>query len=184
MPRLFVTIALPDTLKDQLATLSNRFDGARWVPAANLHLTLRFIGEVNPDETERIRVALGAIVQPAFFLRVKGVGRFPLNPQDPLRVLWAGLSEKAEIVSLRQTIENSIRALGLPADKQHFMPHITLARVVANGSKIDHLGDCFLKANAALQGKPFRVISFHLWESRTGSGGVSYSTLGSFPLAD
>lgn len=97
MPRLFVAIDLPERIKDDLTATYIALPGARWTGQAQLHLTLRFIGEVPGDKAEGIASTLRQVNGPAFSLRLSTVGYFP--PRRDPRILWAGLSESGETPS-------------------------------------------------------------------------------------
>lgn len=126
MVRLFTAIDLPDAVKDQLAGLASSISGAKWVRREGLHLTLRFIGEVDQPQSESIQTALKTVHHAPFTLRLKGVGQFP--PKGKLRVLWVGIDASPALNQLYQQIETALRKLDLPPDDHSFSPHITLAR--------------------------------------------------------
>ena len=113
MPRLFAAIDLPAPLKEHLSVLYTTIDGVRWTPAANLHLTLRFIGDVPQDVADEIQAALTEVQSPPFSLQLSGVGTFPGNSRKPPRIIWAGLSNPPALQSLHEKIESVIRGLGL-----------------------------------------------------------------------
>ena len=93
MPRLFIAVDLPDTIKENLESMSFGIPGAKWVRPEQLHLTVRFIGEVDGALFRDIKNILDEVSAAAFSLQLKGVGYFP--PRGAPRVLWVGL-EKSE----------------------------------------------------------------------------------------
>ena len=99
MPRLFIALDLPERIVDDIMATYMAIPGARWVPEEQLHLTLRFIGDVPGDVDERIRNALRAVTGPSLSLTMKGVGFFP--PRKEPRILWVGLSESEELLRLQ-----------------------------------------------------------------------------------
>lgn len=127
MPRLFVAIDLPEEIKASLSQLSGAVPGARWVAPSEIHLTLRFIGDVDPQRVEKIKKELAAIQFGSFPLRVAGVGHFPARGYP--RVLWVGLEPRPELMSLQQRIERALQQAGVPPEERPFSPHITLARL-------------------------------------------------------
>lgn len=127
MPRLFVAIDLPDQVKDVLAPLSHELPGARWVPPEQLHLTLRFIGEVGPQTLAAIKTALAGLSFQFFPLALCGVGHFP--PGKRPRVLWVGMDPSETLIQLQQDLELALFDVGLPPEERRFSPHITIARL-------------------------------------------------------
>ena len=94
MPRLFVAIDLPEPVKDDLLKLAPSFEGARWVGGPELHLTLRFLGEVDEAGCSRLAAALCGVRFAAFPLALSDVGHFP--PGGRARVLWVGMQPSRE----------------------------------------------------------------------------------------
>ncbi|ACH37138.1 2',5' RNA ligase [Citrifermentans bemidjiense Bem] len=127
MPRLFVAIDLPEEIKASLSQLSCAVTGARWVAPSEIHLTLRFIGDVDPQTVSKIEKALSAVQFPSFPLRVAGVGHFPARGYP--RVLWVGLEPHPELIALQQRIESALQPAGVSPEDRPFSPHITLARL-------------------------------------------------------
>lgn len=127
MPRLFVAIDLPEEIKASLSQFSGAVPGARWVDTSQIHLTLRFIGDVDPQTVSKIKKALSGIHFPSFPLCVAGVGHFP--PRGFPRVLWVGVEPRAELVALQKGIESALQQAGVPPEERPFSPHITLARL-------------------------------------------------------
>src|SRR4051795_9052565 len=98
MYRLFVSIELPDDVKSSLARLAGDVPGARWLEPDEMHLTVRFIGEVDGVVFDDILAALDDVRVPSFTLGLRGVGHFP--PRGEPRVLWAGLERSPELTTL------------------------------------------------------------------------------------
>ena len=126
MPRLFVAIDLPEHLKAVLTKMAPEISAARWVGAQELHLTLRFIGEVDDGTCSLIKTALSGISFSAFPLALRGVGHFP--PGRRPRVLWVGLEPCDGLMQLQQDLELALMDAGIAPDERPFSPHITLAR--------------------------------------------------------
>src|ERR1700722_13094328 len=106
MLRLFVGIGLTPELRLRLSTLCNGVPGARWVDAGNLHVTLRFIGEVDEGAASDIDEALQQIRAPRFSLALAGVGHFGM------RMLWAGVDRNPALFHLQDKVESAIVRLG------------------------------------------------------------------------
>src|ERR1700744_3944885 len=110
MLRLFVGIGFPPELKLRLSLLCGGVPGARWVDAGNLHLTLRFIGEVSEDIAADVDKALAEVKSPRFTLRLGGTGTFGGNKPD---VLWVGVERDPDLVRLRDKVERALIRAGL-----------------------------------------------------------------------
>lgn len=128
MVRLFVAIEIPQQIKDDLARFTKEVPGARWVPADQNHLTLRFIGDVEPNDLAAIKEVLGKLRFPRFPLELRGVGHFPPGHRPP-RVLWIGVAESRALLELQKEVELSLLGTGIPPDERPFSPHLTLARL-------------------------------------------------------
>ena len=176
MHRLFVAIRPPEAIRDLLIDAMDDSPALRWVPDENLHLTLRFIGEVERPLAEDIAKALQRIRADAFLLRIAGVGRFD---QRNGGAVWAGVEPKAAVTSLAAKVDRACQAAGLEPEHRTFHPHITLARF-RRGSK--DAVDPFLRRNAALASEPFAVTGFTLFESRLSRHGAHYDAVAEFPL--
>jgi 2'-5' RNA ligase len=182
--RIFVAIDLPEPLKQQLSALTVPIGGVRWTEPENLHLTLRFIGDVPSETAGEIQAALSDIQSPPFSLQFMGVGTFPANPRKPPRIIWAGLSNPPAIQSLHEKIEKVVRDLGPTPDNRPYTPHITLGRVkTADDHTVSAIGQ-FLERNAAFHTEAFIPIEFHLMESRLLPSGAKYTSLARYSLTD
>ena len=168
--RLFIAITLPETVQDALADLGNGLPGARWVAPENLHLTLRFLGEIDRRDAEDIDAALAEIRAPGFPLSIVGVDRFGDNRR--LRQLWAGVEPHPGLLHLQSKVESAVVRSGLAPERRKFKPHITLARFKSNPG--DKLG-AFLSRHGLFRLPPFEVDRFGLYSSFLSSGGSIYS---------
>jgi 2'-5' RNA ligase len=126
MLRLFVALALPTLVKTQLAALSGGIPGAKWVPPENYHLTLRFIGEIEPWRAEEVDAALAAIRAPRFDLALAGIGTF----EKAGRIVSLHVpAERSEALGrLQGKVETALQRVGLEPERRRFAPHVTLAR--------------------------------------------------------
>jgi 2'-5' RNA ligase len=178
MIRLFVAIDIPENIQKEVQGMGRAIPKARPVPADQLHLTLKFIGEVEGSSFLDIRESLKEIVHPKLLLALKGVGTFP--PRGTPRILWAGVEPTAGIAALRNTIEKTLNAVGIPREKKKYTPHLTLARL--NNCPIRHLQN-YLAGNAFLQTPDFTVDNFHLYSSQLTQKGALHTLESSYPLS-
>ncbi|MFN8722981.1 MAG: RNA 2',3'-cyclic phosphodiesterase [Rhodospirillales bacterium] len=178
MIRAFVALDLPPAVKATLADLQAGVAGARWTDPADLHLTLRFVGEVPEDRLEEVHLALDEIRAPAFDLTLEGVGQFGQGARS--RLLWAGVAASPALAHLQAKVESAVVRAGEPAETRRFTPHVTLARLDRQAHP-DRLRR-FVEGNALLRAGPMPVDRFVLFESRPGSGRPRYLPLQDYPL--
>ncbi len=176
MLRLFVGIEFPPELKLRLSLLCGGIPGARWVDAGNLHLTLRFIGEVGEDTAADIDAALSRLRAHRFSLRLAGTGVFG---GDKPRPLWVGVERQPELTALRDRIEQALIRAGLPPEPRKFAPHVTLARL--RDPPIDKLRD-YLAINAPFRSETMAVDRFSLIASFPTKAGSVYEDQADYPL--
>ena len=176
MIRLFTAIEIPESVRLRLSLLQGDVPGARWVPLENLHLTLRFIGEVDHAIARDVDDVLAEIRTPSFSLGLKGVGEFG---RKEARSLWAGVSDGQALQHLAAQIESALQRMGLPAETRKYSPHVTLARL-----KKVPVGEIqtFLAAHALFQSEPFEVKAFTLFSSQQTAKGSRYRTESVYPL--
>jgi 2'-5' RNA ligase len=167
--RLFVALALPDAVAEGLLAIQFGVPGARWSTREQLHLTLRFIGEVDGRDAADIDDALSLIAEPRFALELHAVGEF--GGKNP-HALWAGVRPNDALKHLARKIETALQRIGLPAEERKFTPHVTLARLRAapKGRVLDYLTDHALYASGA-----FEVESFILYSSVLTDDGSIYT---------
>lgn len=175
--RLFVAIAMPDAVRTSLEMLQSGVPGARWSPRENMHLTLRFIGEVDGRDAREIDEALATIAAPSFTLMLKGTGHFGgKNPS----ALWAGVEASGALLHLQRKIESALQRVGLDAEQRKFNPHVTLAYL--RGAPLMKVME-FLSGHGLYQSPPFPVREFTLYESTMTPNGSLYVPMQSYPLA-
>ncbi|MBJ6726122.1 RNA 2',3'-cyclic phosphodiesterase [Geomesophilobacter sediminis] len=167
MTRLFVAVDLPRELKEAVAGIFTQLPGARWVPAEQIHLTLRFLGEVDAKEVPIIKQCLERVVFAPFPLVLRGVGHFP--PGKYPRVIWVGIDPSPPLLQLYENIQGALAEAGFPPEERRFSPHVTLARLhgtpasATESLEAEHRQFCC---------PPFNVESFVLYSSvlsRTGA---------------
>jgi len=178
MLRLFIAIDFPEEIKKGLSSLCYGLPGAKWVDITQVHLTLRFIGEVDGGIFRDIRSVLEDVGFEEFSLLVKGLGCFP--PRKDPRILWAGLEKSDEMSSLKKKIDSQLRRIGIEPEKRKFSPHITLARFRKKPS-VNRVAD-FLAGNGLFSLPAFSVAEFHLYSSVLTSRGAMHQIEASYPL--
>lgn len=178
MYRLFVGLALPESLRGPLDRLCHDLPGARWVDPTNFHLTLRFIGEVDRHTAEDIDDTLRRIVSPAFEMSLAGLGTFGQGRKT--RALWAkAVGGTSDLNHLRNKVESAVVRAGQPAEPRKFKPHVTVARFhEAHPERIQ----TFVELNGLFRAGPVTVDRFVLFESHMGKGGSVYEELADYPL--
>ena len=176
MMRLFVALALPDPVAESLLALQGGVPGARWMTRERLHVTLRFIGEVDGRDAIAIDDALATIRAPRFSLELKGIGEF--GGKNP-RALWAGVREGEQVAHLQRKIESAVQRIGLPPEARKFVPHVTLARL--RGSPRDRV-ITFLSAHALYASGAFEIGAFILYSSVLSPNGSLYRPARAYAL--
>lgn len=127
--RLFVAIDIPDAVRQQLSALQSDVPNVRWVPAANLHCTVRFVGEVDVGTARSIVQAVNHLAIEPFDMHVRRVGHFPLSANAGMpAVLWAGVEPSKELQGLVTNVENAVVHCGIKPEQRPFHGHVTLAR--------------------------------------------------------
>lgn len=179
MIRLFVAVDLPETIKNELSAICFGLPGAKWVPPDQLHLTLRFIGEVDGGLFREIRSDLEHVAAVGFPMCLKGLGYFP--PRQEPRVLWVGMERSEQLLQLRKKVDRELASLGIPAEKRNFSPHITIARL--RETPLVRLTN-FLSGNALFTLPEFHVDSFYLYSSVLTPKGAIHQQEAVYPLAE
>jgi 2'-5' RNA ligase len=176
--RLFLALDLPAAVVAEAQAICTGLPAARWSNLAQLHLTLRFLGEVGDEAVAGLRAQLAAVKHPPFQLSLRGVGVFPPR-RRPARVLWAGLTPEEPAIQLKAGID---RALGPDAEsaERGFSPHLTLARFRDDpGPALER----WLAAHARFASATWRAETFHLYRSTLGSNGATHEIVQSYALA-
>ena len=178
--RLFIGIRPPETVRDALLDTMEALDGARWIDEDNLHLTLRFVGEVERPVANDLAEALGRIDAPQFELRITGTGAFDRSRrhQSYPHAVWAGVPLTEPLESLRQKVERACESVGLGRETRRFTPHVTLARTDRATEPVAG----WLAATGDLAAGPWTVEDFILFESRLGHTGAAYEEVVRYAL--
>ncbi|MDP6787439.1 MAG: RNA 2',3'-cyclic phosphodiesterase [Rhodospirillales bacterium] len=175
--RLFIAIPLPEAVLGALSELRSGVPGARWVEPEALHLTLRFLGELDTGEAEDIDAALRSIRAPAFDLAISGIGSF--QSRRRARSLWAGIRRSEPLAHLQGKVESSVVRAGLEPESRKFKPHVTLARL--KNTPLANVG-AYLESHGAFAVAPFAVTAFALMRSHLNRDGPHYEALAEYPL--
>lgn len=182
--RAFIAIELPtpiqDAIQNQTARLHAALDSSivRWVAPHNLHLTLKFLGDVSPVNIELLKQMLKreADQRPPFEMRISGIGSFPASRRP--RVIWVGIHAPASLASLQHGIEFAAARLGYETDPRAFSPHLTIGRV-----RQDLHPAGLQKIRAALEETKvsdlgtIKIDSIHLFKSDLQPAGPVYTNL-------
>lgn len=186
--RLFVALEIPAAVRDNLTTLVKDFRALssqlsdkrpRWVPPENLHVTLKFIGEVDSGKLEGIRAALSKVCCHApVDMKFRGLGFFP-NEKHP-RVLWAGMEFSPNLAVLAAAVGHALETRNFAREQRAFMPHLTIARFEPPG-----LHERLREATQKSAEKEFgscQASVFHLIQSKLKPSGAEYTSVSSFPF--
>ena len=176
--RLFVAAPLPSEVRERLAGLCAGLPRARWVEPRNMHITLRFIGEVDRGAAEDADAALAQVRHQAFDLGLAGIGHF--GSRRKVRSVWAGIEGSDALVHLRQKIDSALVRAGHAPEHRKFHPHVTLARLKSTPAA--RVGE-YAAAHNGFAIPPFRLERFTLYHSLHGNERVHYEALAEYPLA-
>lgn len=178
MHRLFVAIRPPRDIRELLLDAMEESADFRWQEEQQLHLTLRFVGEVERPIANDFADALARIRAGALHLRIAGFGRFE---QRNSGALWAAVEPKPPLAALAAKVERVCQSVGLEPERRAFHPHITLARW--KGRRTREVHD-FLERTRDLSSGPFEIDRFILFESRLSKHGAHYEEVAAYPLSD
>ncbi|WP_184028959.1 RNA 2',3'-cyclic phosphodiesterase [Sphingomonas yantingensis] len=177
MHRLFVGLRPPPAIRELLIDTMGGVPGARWQSDEQLHLTLRFVGELDRRTAEDAAHALASIHAAPIELRIDGVGRF--DSRGRTNALWAGVRPHDAVTALHKKVDQALVRAGLVPERRAYLPHVTLARMGGGAGAADR----WLADHAGLASQPFTLGHFMLFESHLGHGGASYEAVERYPLA-
>jgi len=175
MHRLFVALKPPPPMRDALLGAMGGVAHARWQTAEQLHLTLRFIGEVDRHRAEDIAAALGGVHHPGFALSLARFGQFDRKGRTD--ALWIGITPDEPVRQLHNKIDRALQRVGIAPDQRAFLPHITIARLGRTAGDVGRFMELAVVPQAAAQ-----FNEFCLYESQLGTDGSSYSIIARYPL--
>lgn len=176
MLRLFAGLELPEQHRLRLGFLRAPLPGAKWVEPEDMHITLRFAGDIDNHVASDFAEFLAAIELEPFEVRIAELGVF--GGREP-RVLWAGVNGGEPLAQLQRQTERAARSAGLEPEPQSYKPHVTLARL--RGASAQDVAR-FLDTRALLDLPPFQVERFVLFSSKPKSGGGPYVIEEAYPL--
>lgn len=176
--RLFIAAELPDYTQRALEGLREELPGVHWVERESLHLTLKFLGELDEADCDRIGDALSGVSVKSFLLPVEGVGHFPTRGRAS--VMWAGLRRgHPHLFHLHKWVNDRLYGLGYEPDKRVLHPHLTLARCRDASREVVKAWE---KRHAGFEAAPFEVNALRLYSSKLLPGGAVYRVEGSWKL--
>ncbi len=177
MHRLFVAIRPPATVRARLLDMMGGVAAARWRDENQLHLTLRFIGEVDRHMALDVDAALSSVHHPRFTLSLSGLGSFDRRGEPA--TLWAGVTPHEAVRALHRKIDQALFRAGLEPERRAYLPHVTLARLPHGAGPIGPL----IEGSGGLSGPAFEVLDFRLYESRLTPEGPDYTPVEVYSLA-
>ena len=176
MPRLFTALEIPEAIRVRLSLIRAPLAGAKWIDAENMHITLRFFGDIDNRTADDLADALAEAQAEPLRLSIQGIGAF--GGRDP-RVLWAGVEAEPELEALYRANERAARTAGIEPEGRAFKPHVTLARLRRARSRDVAR---FLEENGDLRAEPFTASRFVLLSARPGTGGPPYVVEAAYPF--
>ncbi|MBI2378208.1 MAG: RNA 2',3'-cyclic phosphodiesterase [Deltaproteobacteria bacterium] len=181
MPRLFVALRLPEPLRRELGRLRPQMPGARYEDVENLHVTLRFIGDVSDEDATFFDSALErAASVPPFTVTVEGAGVFP--PNGIARVLWAGVRNEQALETLAAAIETACVEAGAIPEHRPFHAHVTLARFKPDRARTKKQVEAAIATISNRAPNAFFASSFELVESTLTPKGAIHRTRKTYEL--
>lgn len=179
MLRLFVGLRPPPEIRAILMSVMGGVPNARWQRDDQLHLTLRFIGEVSPRTADEIALVLGGLKAGAPEVALAGIGRFDHGGRTD--TIWAGVAPTGPLAALHRKVDRALVQVGMEPEGRAFVPHITIARLPRSAGR-DPAIDAFVGRHAGLASPVFRLPHLTLFESQLGSDGADYLSLSRWPL--
>ncbi len=189
--RAFVAIDLPPDVQDCLTQVSAQLrervgeKSVRWVPIPNIHLTLKFFGDVSENNLDVLKeiISAEAALQKPMEIGIGRLGAFP-KTRHP-RIIWVGVEAPPELTSLQRGIETKTNKVGYPKDKRSFFAHLTLGRVTRNAAPSDvrKIGDIIISSAVGFLGAA-SVQAVHIFKSDLLSTGAVYTKIFTAPLGD
>lgn len=176
MPRLFTGLAIPDAVAERLLSVRGGLSGARWITPDNYHITLRFIGDIDEGTASDIYTLLGRVSRDPIPIEIEAITAFG---GDRPRALVAKVLPNPALMDLQAEHERLMRRIGLPPEPRKYTPHITLARL--RDTSPFELAN-FLGGLGHIPSMRFMAEAFHVFSSRTSTGGGQYMVEASYPL--
>ena len=178
MIRLFAALPVPFDIAEGLARRQQGLPGARWTPPENLHVTLRFFGEVSEVVAADLDAQLATIAAAGFEVALQGVGAF--GDADRVRAVWAGVADSGPLRRLAGKCETAAARCGLKPEARAYRPHVTLAYLKRS---IEPRAAAWVQGHNLLHSPPWRVRAFGLYSSWLSSEGCRYELERTYPLS-
>lgn len=175
--RLFIAIPIPDAVKKKLIDLQQPIDGVRWQAKEQMHLTLKFVGDVDAQLAKSLQNKLDEIEHPSFAIDLKQMGYFPEGGSP--RVLWIGLREHSSLMELHQKVEQKSQEVGIAPEDRPYKPHITLGRTEGVSKRTVN---AYVNQHKKFTVRDIKMDQFVLYESKLHPDGAKHSRLQTFPL--
>lgn len=176
MHRLFVALSLSEPVRDALVDTMEALEGARWQDDEKLHLTLRFVGEVDRRQAEDLAQALARVAMQPFAVELAGMGHF--DRRGVPTAIWARALPSPGLLELRMGVERACLSAGLPAETRAFRPHVTIARLGRGSGSIGP----WLARHGTFSAR-WQADGFALFESHLGRAGARYEEVARYPAA-
>jgi len=176
MHRLFVALRPPRAMRMRLAAIMGGAARARWQRDDQLHLTLRFVGEVDRHRAEDVTAALGMIHHPPFTLALDGLGQF--DRKGRIDALWVGVTPHEPVRALHNKIDQALARVGVAPETRAFLPHITIARFPRSAGPVGAL----MPEMSGVASDAYEMTEFCLYESDLSHDGAVYSIVERYPL--
>ncbi len=167
---MFIALPLPTETEMPIDRLCQGLPGTRWLDAAHRHITLRFIGQVQPNVFHEIGESLMRVSGWPIEVTLKGLGHFP--PRGDPRVLWIGVENPEPIVALRRSINRVLDDIGIERERENFVPHATIARFSAPPPTERFIS--WMQRRSLFSLRPFITTQFNLYSSHLTDNGAEY----------
>jgi RNA 2',3'-cyclic 3'-phosphodiesterase len=183
--RLFIALDIPSAIRMRITEYAERLRAlapeARWARPEGLHVTLKFIGEVNDARLQEIKNALSTVKAAQFDVTFASAGFYP-TPKSP-RVFWIGVQADEALQHLAAAVDDAVHRVGIAKEDRPYSPHLTLARAGHGGGPELRPLLHALEAEAAPRFGTMTAREFFLYQSRPQRGGSKYTQLQGFVLA-
>ncbi|MGB8212683.1 MAG: RNA 2',3'-cyclic phosphodiesterase [Anaerolineales bacterium] len=189
MLRAFIAVETPTEIQNAIAHSTEALQKAlpkpmiRWVAPRNVHLTLKFLGDISPANLERLagNIQAEAAAHAPFSISVGGLGAFPSARQA--RVIWIGLEAPPALATLQRAVEAVAAQLGYAPEERPFSPHLTIGRVGQNpsGPEMQHIRTALEATKVGVLGN-LSVEAVHIFKSDLQPGGPVYTSLYNLPM--
>lgn len=168
MARLFTALEIPEAIALKLSMLQGGIPGARWIEASDYHITLRYMGDVDPGQEEQIRAELSRVHHQPLAVSIKGLGVF--GSKNP-RAIFATIEANEPLMQLQKQLERTMQLIGLEVEQRKFTPHITLARL--SRARVASVELFCVDHNLTIR-EDFIASGFALYSAKGSTGGGPY----------